>query len=120
MPRNEQAALLAVARLSIRESIWHGPLPPPKVLKAYNDAIPHGAERIMVMAEDQLAHQHGVEKKELFQSARGQLFAFIIAIVFLIASAFLIFTGHEMAGSVLGTVDLVALATTFIAGKSTR
>ena len=45
---------------------------------------------------------------------------FVVVIAFLIASTYLIRTGHEISGAVLGTVDLVALAGTFVYGRSTQ
>jgi len=105
-----------------RASFWKGPLPSPETLKAYNDAFPNGAERIFKMAEKQSDHRMNMENKvipeEQRQSKHGQLFAFIIALVFLGVSAWLIYTGHDVAGTVIGTTDLVALATVFIIGRS--
>jgi uncharacterized membrane protein len=46
----------------------------------------------------------------------GQLFGFIIALAFLLVSAWLINGGHEVAGVILGSVDLVALVTVFVYG----
>ncbi len=54
---------------------------------------------------------------DLKQSNLGQIFAFIIAMSFLGVSGFLIYIGHEISGSILGTVDLVALVTAFLVGR---
>jgi uncharacterized membrane protein len=36
-----------------RESLFIGPIPPPEVLKGYNDCVPDGADRVIKMAENQ-------------------------------------------------------------------
>jgi uncharacterized membrane protein len=101
---------------------WKGPLPPPEVLKGYNEAIPDGAESILKLAENQSQHRMKMEAtvipEDQRQSARGQVFAFIITIAFLVAATFLIFYGHDTAGTVLGGIDLVALVSVFIYGKT--
>jgi len=48
---------------------------------------------------------------------RGQLFALIIALAFLAVAGFLIYEGHETAGTVLGTVDIAGLTSVFISGS---
>lgn len=111
---------LAVSFVSMR-SMWSGPTPPPEILAKYNEAVPDGAERILRMAEKQSEHRMECEKKvistELNQSGRGQNYALIVVLAVLCASFWLINTGHDTAGTVLGSIDLVALATVFIVGK---
>ncbi|MDQ2732066.1 MAG: hypothetical protein M3Y56_10430 [Armatimonadota bacterium] len=43
-----------------------------------------------------------------------------VALSFLACSTFLIATGHDAAGGLLGTVDIVALVTAFIYGANNR
>lgn len=101
-----------------------GPLPDPKTLKRYNDIIENGAERIMVMAEKQQVHRMGIEKRvinsETFQSLLGQIFAFVLAIVFAIFGYSLVIKEFVEAGIAVFTVDIVGLASVFIIGKSKK
>ena len=110
-----------IAALSIKSRIWSGPLPPPDVLKGYNECFPKGAEEIFSMVREQAHHRMEIEKAtlraEIKQAATGQIFAFIIALAFLFVSGFLIYTGFSVAGTILGTVDLVALVIVFILGR---
>jgi uncharacterized membrane protein len=50
LPGPQKKAMIAL----LMAQSWKGPLPPPEVLKGYNEAIPDGAERILKMAENQL------------------------------------------------------------------
>lgn len=99
---------------------WQGPLPPPGILKEYNDALSDGAERIMRMAEKRADHRIAIEKQFIPEdqnhTRRGQNFALTIALTFLLVSGLLIWDGHEVSGTILGSVDLVALTGIFIYG----
>jgi uncharacterized membrane protein len=71
------------------------------------------ADRIVTMAEKQQDHrmslEHAVITSGIERSKQGLIAGFVVTIAFLLASVLLIMTGHEVAGSVVGTVDLVAL-----------
>lgn len=110
-----------VVRAIVSHRRWRAPMPPPDILKEYNKCAPNGADRILRMTENQSEHRMRMEFKaiegDLKQSNLGQIFAFIIAMSFLGVSGFLIYIGHEISGSILGTVDLVALVTAFLVGR---
>lgn len=51
-----------IAQIRVTEEIsrveaFSGPLPPPEVLRGYNDVLPGAAERIFTMAEAQAEHR---------------------------------------------------------------
>jgi uncharacterized membrane protein len=121
LPEENRSAFRALIFAIEQRTSWRGPLPPPDKLKEYNDAVPDGAERILKTAEKQAEHRMAMEKQAIpedqRQSRHGQHFAFIIALSFLIVSGLLIWDGHDAAGTVIGTVDLVALCVAFIAGR---
>ncbi|HEX2846792.1 MAG TPA: DUF2335 domain-containing protein [Chitinophagaceae bacterium] len=107
--------------ISFSRSAWSGPLPPPEILKAYNKATPDAAERILKIVEAQSIHRQSLERAaisgQLKESGRGQLFGFIVALSFLMASVLLVLKGHDVSGTIIGTVDIVALVSVFIYGK---
>ena len=100
---------------------WKGTLPPPQLLAKYDEIMPGLADRLTKMAELQLVHRTELEKNAIpedqRQSKRGQLFAFILALTFLVAAFILIVEGKETPGTIIGSVDLVALVTVFITGR---
>jgi hypothetical protein len=55
-----------------------------------------------------------LDRQEVYLAWVGMITAFTLALAFLGVSAWLISTGHEVSGTILGTVDLVALTTVFI------
>lgn len=52
---------------------WSGPMPPPEIVRGYNDAVPNGGERVFTQFETEADHRRRMQW-------RGQTFAFIVAI----------------------------------------
>lgn len=50
----------AVAK--VIQSEFSGPIPPPSIIKGYEDILPGTAERIVSMAENQAKHRQDMEK----------------------------------------------------------
>lgn len=83
----------------MQRSIHIGPLPPARDYKAYEAVHPGAADRILKMAESELAHGQQMEREALAAdkeiAARGQHYA-LLATVFLGAlGAALGFGGHD-------------------------
>jgi uncharacterized membrane protein len=107
--------------VELAEASFSGPLPHPEVLRGYEELVPGAAERLLKMAEEQARHRQGLERIVVAGGSRraniGMWLGFIISIVVLALSAALILKGHEVAGTVIGSVDLVSLATVFVVGR---
>ena len=86
--------------------------------------IPGGAERLLALVERQAAHRQELEQSLLVGELRrawwGLVAGFIVALSFLAASVGLIASGSRVEGTILGTVDLVALAGVFVYGSVSR
>ncbi len=76
------------------------------------------------MAENQSAHRISLEKTVIEGDNKranwGLICGFIFGLVVVVLSFILIWNGHDVAGTVLGTTDLVALVGTFIYGTRAR
>lgn len=122
LPIEEKKKFAAIALMTKQTSMMHsGPLPPPEMLKQYNDIIPNGAERMMVMAEKQSSHRRSLESTTVAtqqkQGLRGQIFGLIVAIFGLGAAFVAAILGHDTFASIIGTVDLVGLVGVFVTGQ---
>jgi len=122
IPAKKKAELIQTIRMvSITEKHHSGPLPDPETLTQYGQIIPNGAERIMVMAENQSAHRLGLEnyavKEQMQQSGRGQIFGFIIAIIAIACGTYLTVIGESTVGGILLGTTLVSLVSIFVLGK---
>ncbi len=103
---------------------FQGPIPPPELLREYNDIVPDGADRIMKMAESQSQHRIELESIVIKGDDRranwGLGTGFTIGVVIIVLSFVLIMFGHDIPGTILGGVDLVSLVSLFIYGRSER
>ena len=87
---------------------YSGPLPPAEELKAYEDAVPGAAERILAMAEKQSEHRQAAEMKIIETESRdsllGIVFAFVLGVGCLIAGGAIAFLIPEGAGAIFGAM----------------
>ncbi len=114
-------SLFTAAHTEIIAKYHSGPLPAPEDLLKYNEAVHDGANRIMVMAENQSAHRIQIESlvigSQQTQSGRGQIFGLIIGMFGISVGAIVACLGHEAVGSVIAGTTVVSLATAFILGR---
>lgn len=68
-----------------------GPLPPPQLLRQYNEVLPEGAERVVRVAEAQFRHRRSME-------SRAQIFTFVLALIVLVGGIALIALGNSPEG----------------------
>ncbi len=118
----KEEAVKIISSLTIKAaSSFSGPLPPPSVLKEYNNVLENGAERIMKMAEMQSSHRIDLEKlaigEELKQSRNGQVYGFILAIIGMGIALAMAVLEHETVAGIFGTTTIIGLVTVFVLGK---
>lgn len=110
----------------IIQSEFSGPIPPPNIIKGYEDVLPGSADRIIQMAEKQMEHRQDMEvimtRSESRDGLLGVLFAFTLGICSLIASVVIVVMVPQNAGAissaVLGVTGIGSIITTFL--KTTR
>ena len=128
---SQPARLIAAASV---ETSFAGPLPPPGLLKGYEEACPGAARIIISLAETQGEHRREIEKKmsdasveamhRQYDEARmGQICALIVALAFIGAGVYVAISGHPWPGALLGVgggggLVLQAIVTTFVRGRN--
>ncbi len=103
---------------------FSGPIPPPEILKGYEEAFPGAADRIIRMAEEQSKHRQYIEKKEVDTESRdsllGILSALAIGVVIILCGTRIVVKVPNISGAVAGTIlNLIGIATiigTFLKG----
>lgn len=125
IPKPDQGRqLLSVQVETTSSRSFSGPVPPPEVLRDYNNVTPGLADRIVHMAESEQQHRHSLQSEALHgnisEVKRGQNYAFIICLVLIIGSILLILNGYPITGTVFAGVTIVALASLFINGRRRR
>lgn len=117
--RGFEAGLVTQTHQVVRQ--FAGPLPSPDMLQQYENTQPGLADRIVTMAESEQQHRHQLETKNvdglISKDARGQKFAFAITCLITTISAFLIFAGSPVLGSLFGGATVIALASLFLDAK---
>jgi uncharacterized membrane protein len=101
--------------------MYIGPLPTSKEFSGYEQAFPGAANRILAMAEKESEHRRENENKivqhSVKKSGRGQIFAFILALVSLGLIFYSILKG-EMLGTIIpAIIALSSLIAVFIGKK---
>jgi uncharacterized membrane protein len=100
--------------------MYVGPIPPASEMQKYEEICPGLSNRIMAMAESQSSHRQQIELIVIKTSSRnstlGVVFAFIIAIAFLLVGGFCIYLDKTLIGSLFGGVGLSAVVGAFIYG----
>lgn len=97
-----------------------GPIPPPDILRSYEEIVPGSAKIIFSVFQKQAEHRMAIEKGKLANERLGLKFAFWIAITGLLVAAFLGYVGAEWAASILGALDLATLVYAFIKGSKMK
>lgn len=115
-------------QITVQQSSFSGPLPPPETLASYNAIMPGAADRIIKMAEAEAEHRHDQEcralaadilinKIQAWETVLGQLLGFSVAVFTIGAGAYAAIHGAQIAGSLMGSAGVIGLATVFIMGR---
>ncbi len=126
LPSQERREILSLVMRS-----HSGPLPDAETLSSYNDTIPNGAERIMIMAEESQQASIAALNKQLSISEidvkghygsikRAQVFAFSIAILCIGLGSWLVTLGFSTFAYLLVAAPMLTLAGAFIKGVFTK
>jgi len=105
--------------------ISKGPLPPPQILREYDNIIENGAERIMAMAEKEQAARlkerelNGESNRKLADRKldyfkRGQWMGFSLALIVLLSAGFFAYLQFITLATILLATTLVALVGLFV------
>jgi len=100
---------------------YEAPLPPPRMLKEYEEALEGAADRILSILERQAEHRQGLENRRLDSGIenekRGQLYGFVVALAAIIGSFVLLWKGENIEGIITFITTFAGLVGLFIFGK---
>lgn len=108
--------------VAITETFYYqGPLPPPEVLKKYNEAHPNATAIILHSFEEEGKHrrkiQSAIVEQGIVRARRGQVFAFIIAMTAVAGGVFLLLLEKSIGGLSTIVAGVGVLVTAFLAGR---
>ncbi len=122
---NDEKSVPQATRVSLTQvSAFLGPLPPPEILRSYEAACPGAAERILAMAEGQIAHRQALEKQMVASRCRSQnrgpLLGFVMGVLVISIGGICLWQGKDIAGLVALVGALAAVVIPFVYGKRQR
>jgi uncharacterized membrane protein len=106
-----------------------GPLPHPRTLAEYEQVMPGTGERILKQWETESDHRRRLERddretqreseeRQVTYQGRGQWLGFGIAMGGLVVAGLGVLCGMQVAASIIGGVDLVAVITIFVKARA--
>lgn len=122
---NHSVSASVRTEMTAAEYRFAGPIPPPTVLRQYNEITPGLAERILQMAERNQGHRIELDLRMLnaeIEDAkearriqrRGQICGLVIALTTVVSGAIVAWHGQQWAGSFIGVAGLTGLVTVFV------
>jgi uncharacterized membrane protein len=109
-------------QVQIRETqtvLYAGPLPVSQEFAQYEQVLPGTADRLLSITEKEVDHRHKNEDRFVRLNGRGQLFAFIIAVLSIGAVYLSILLKQPAVSIVPAIIALTSLAAVFL-GKTRR
>jgi uncharacterized membrane protein len=113
--------LISFTKETMTRTRFSGPLPPPEILKGYEDVLPGSAERIIRMTEKQQAHRIQIESSVVEENCRSQRrglhYGFAISLLVILGGFFLIYEGKNITGAAVVITAVAGLVGVFVYGK---
>lgn len=111
LPEETQSAIL-------RAYSFSGPVPPPSLLKQYEETLPGAADRIFVLTENEQQHRHQFEDRalqiHLDLQRRGQWMGLVLPTAAVLGSVICAALGQGPAAITLGGLGLVGIISSLI------
>jgi uncharacterized membrane protein len=100
---------------------FSGPLPPPNLLRQYQDIQPDFPERLLSLTEQEAAHRRDVTRKAMrldaVETVIGQVFGLVVALAAMTMVGYLGYLGYPVASVVFGFGALSSLVAVFVWGR---
>lgn len=131
LKKTPDIVLQKILEISVKKKVFLGPLPPPSLVKEYEEIKPGSFERIIKMTETNAAHRMEIDRHEMQMEKllvpesikirkSGQNKAFYISFIGIIAVSFCAYLGESTVASILAGTTLVSLVPNFILGRKKK
>lgn len=119
LERHGPDVALAIRRTTT--SAFQGPLPPPSILRGYEDVVPGAAAKIVDWADSERTHRHRTETTivhaETTRDLRGQVLAAIVALAGFGVAGLALLLDHAGVAALITAMDIGGMVTAFIYGR---
>lgn len=110
--------------ISYQSAMYRGPIPPPSILKQYDELLPGSAERLMNLFEKQANHRMAMEeiviKGGSSRAYWGLACGFVISLLMLGLAGYLAAKGEAASAAIVASVDLAGLVYVFVYGTQSQ
>jgi len=107
--------------VEVRQESMSGPLPHPMILEGYEKILKGTADRVIIMAEDNAKNRHEINHKivdaDIKRSSKGQIFGFVLSILFIGAAIICAYLKQPFPASILGVGGFSSIISIFVLGK---
>lgn len=121
-PQREQV-IAQVVSLATQER-FSGPIAHPRHLRAYEDTCPGAADRIIAMAETDLAHTQNLQEKaltaDIADQREGRRLGAAVLFVLVAVAAFLAATGNNVGAGLFLTASMLGAINQIIKGRGSN
>jgi uncharacterized membrane protein len=111
-PRREREVHIEMQALS-----WQAPIPPPEIVRGYNEVIENGAERLFAQFETEATERRALTRRGQTHNFVIQLVARLFALIFALSAlgvaAYALSLGHEIAATVIGGASIAMVVAAF-------
>lgn len=100
---------------------FQGPLPPPSILRGYEDIVPGSAAKIIDWADSEREHRHRTEttivRAETTRDLRGQILAAVVALAGFSVAGLALLLDHAGVAALITAMDIGGMVAAFIYGR---
>ena len=119
LQRHKTDVAVAISRRTT--SAFQGPLPPPSILRGYEDIVPGSAAKIIDWADSEREHRHRTEttivRAETTRDLRGQILAAIVALAGFSVAGLALLLDHAGVAALITAMDIGGMVAAFIYGR---
>ena len=96
---------------------WQAPIPPPEIVRGYNEVIENGGERLFAQFETEAKERRAITRRgqthQFVIQIIARLFALIFALSALGVAAYALSLGREVAATVIGGASIAMVVAAF-------
>ncbi len=122
LPKEKQEIVTNI--FSVAASSFSGPIPPPEILKGYEEVLPGSANRLLIMLEEQNQHRRDMEKNiiqsDIFKSKWGLIIGAVLAFFLFGSAVFLAMNDRELTATAIVGGTALSVIGLFVSNNNTR
>lgn len=108
-----QAERVAPQVVQLTASLWQAPIPPPGILREYEDILPGCAENIISAFTSEVANRQKIERWQVILQGIGLACGVLVVLCMLAVAGYALFLGHPLVAAAI-PATLAAVAAVFV------